>query len=67
MNDETAAARPTWVAAGFPTNCRGCGAPITRGERAVRWPRSGALSCAICAPAELYANPPGSREPGEAA
>jgi hypothetical protein len=67
MNDEAFAARPGWIAAGFPTNCRGCGAPIARGERAVRWPRSGALSCAICAPMELLTNPPASREPRQAA
>ena len=66
MNDEAFVARPSWVAARFPTNCRGCGAPIARGEQAVRWPRSGALSCAVCAPVDLYANPPASREPRQA-
>jgi hypothetical protein len=40
----------------FPTNCRGCTAPIRAGEPALRSPRTGALSCPTCA--HVAARPP---------
>jgi hypothetical protein len=47
----------------FPTNCRGCGAPIAPGEPALRRPRTGALTCATCAQAELRPAPDGRERP----
>lgn len=44
----------------FTTNCRGCAGPIRTGEPALRRPRTGALTCATCARAEL--RPPPDRD-----
>jgi hypothetical protein len=50
---------PELAPARFATNCRACGAPITRGDPATRSPRTGALTCATCAAAELRPTAPG--------
>jgi hypothetical protein len=50
----------------YPTNCRGCGAPIAAGEPVLRRPRTAALTCAVCAQGELRP-PPDRRQPREAA
>lgn len=52
---------PRLEPARFPTNCRGCAAPIRAGEPALRRPRTGALSCATCAQAELRPGPTNPR------
>lgn len=51
MTDEDRA--PRLCPARFTTNCRSCAAPIRAGEPALCRPRTGALTCATCARAEL--------------
>ena len=51
MTDETRA--PRLERARFTTYCRGRAEPIRAGEPALRRPRTGALTCAACARAEV--------------
>lgn len=64
MNEKGGA--PSFEPARLATNCRACARPIAHGERALRRPRTGALSCATCAPAELQPRPWGHERPDAA-
>ena len=61
MTDASCA--PRLEPASITTNCRSCGEPIRAGEPALRRPRTGALTCATCAQAELRPAPTAVRRP----
>lgn len=63
-DDERCQLRARLEPARLPTNCRGCATPIRLGEPALRSRRTGALTCATCATAELRPVPAGDPAPG---